>query len=179
MSGQMTADSIPYNDYDDYSKGREALVYYHNAMVRLFSSQYKLALNELFRGLVARNGQRFFIEGMGLAIINSDMSLKQVNEAMTSLASKSGGKIPATNGAFYNALQGVATIGSWVDMATFVGAETAKDVVIKLATGGEKILSTAENLADSTVSVASSLKYVVPIILVGGALIYAYNTSKR
>jgi len=179
MSGNMTADAIPYNDFDDYSKGREAIAYFHNSMTRLFPDQYRISLNELLRGLTARAGQKFFLEGIGLGIIETDMSLKQVNEAMTGLAKNSKGKIPATNGAFKNALIGVASIGNWVDMATFVGAETAKDVVIGIAKGGEKLISTAENLADSTASVASSLKYVVPIILVGGALIYANNVSKR
>ena len=179
MSGNMTADSIPYNDFDDYNKGREALAYFHNAMTRLFPDQYKITLNELLRGLTARNGQKFFIEGLGLGIIEADMGLKQVNEAMTSLASQSKGKIPATNGAFRNALIGVASIGNWVDMATFVSAETAKDVVIGIARGGDLLINTAENLAESTASVASSLKWVVPVILIGGAMIYAYNTSKR
>lgn len=175
----MTADSIPYNDYDDYSKGREAIAYFHNAMTRMFPDQYHLSLNELLIGLTKRNGQKFFLEGLGLGIIESDMSLKQVNEAMTGLARQSKGKIPATNGAFKNALIGVASIGNWVDMTTFVSVEVAKDVITGVARGGELVLNTAENLAESTASVASSLKYVVPIILVGGALIYAYNTSKR
>jgi hypothetical protein len=179
MSGNMTADSIPYNDYDDYSKGREALMYYHNAMVRFYSDKYKISFNELLRGLTARSGQKFFMEGLGLGIISADMSLSQVNEAMTTLARQSNGKIPATNGAFKNALIGVATIGSWVDMTAFVSSETAKTVVIGVANVGQKVIDVGEGVLDSTVSLASNLKWIVPIILIGGALIYVNNYSKR
>lgn len=179
MSGNMTADSIPYNDYDDYAKGREALMYFHNAMTRMYPDKYNISLNELLLGLTKRQGQKFFMEGLGLGIIESNMSLKQVSEAMTQLATQSKGKVPATNGAFRNALIGVASIGSFIDMATFVGAETGKDLITGIAKVGDKVIATGENVLDATTSLASNLKWIVPVILIGGAFIYVFNTSKR
>lgn len=175
----MTADSIPYNDFDDYQKGREALVYFHNAMTRMYPDSYQITLNELLMGLTKRNGQKFFMEGLGLGIIETNMSLKQVSEAMTQLATRSKGKIPATNGAFRNALIGVASIGSWIDMVTFVSVETSKDLITGIGKVGDKVITTGDNLLDSAGSLASSLKWIVPIILIGGAFIYVFNNSKR
>ena len=176
MSLNMTPDNIPYNNYDDYTKGREALIFFHNAMVRFYPQTYKISLQELLTGLTKRTGQKFFIEGLGLSIINTDISMKSVNESMTTFASNTGGKIPASNGAFYNVIQGAAVNGNWIDMATFVSVGVAKDVVIGI---GDTVLNVGEAAVDTSTSLIGSLKWVVPVILIGGAFIYVYASAPK
>lgn len=134
--------------------------------------KYGITLVELVKALSARKGQSFFVEGLGDAIQLGELTTSQAKEAMQVLASKSNGKIPATNGDFYTALIDEKATPNWIDASSFVLVESSKDVVTGLAKGGEKILDATEGLLDSTISIARNLDWLIPLIAVGTIFIY-------
>lgn len=179
MSNISVLDGIPYNDYDDYQRGRDAIIYFHNAMIKLYPASYKLDLQGLIKGLTSRTGQIFFLEGLGNGIINAELSDKTVQMGMEYLAEKGKGQIPANNNTFVQNLsnQNLAN-QSFTDISSFVVLETGKDIIKGVAKVGEAVIETGDNLLDATVSIAGNLKWILPITIIGGALLYVYLMPK-
>jgi len=175
----QSSDGTMYNDLADYNRGYDAIIAFHNVMVTRFKSTYPLTLVELAKALSARRGQTFFIEGLGLGIANADMSKSQAKSAMEVLAMKSNGKIPATNGAFFTALIDEASVPNWIDASSFVLVESSKDLIQGASKVGEKVLAAGEGVLDSAVSISENLKWILPLIAIGGAGIYIFNMSKK
>ena len=168
----QSSDGTKYTNLDDYNKGYDALIAYHNVALTKYPNVYKLSLTQLIKTLSARTGQSFFVQGLGGAIDLSEMSKSEAKQAMEILAQKSGGKIPATNGAFYTALIDEASSTNWIDASTFTMVESAKQIVKGSVAVGDKILDAGEEVLDSAVSISKNLEWLIPLIAVGGAFIY-------
>lgn len=191
---------IPYLDYDDYLAGKNAIMYFHNKMCDLYSN-YTLTFQNLLLGLNSR-GNKFFVDGLGLGIIeNPDVSQSTVKNAMEYLAVKSQGRIP-TAGSFTQAIadqeQAEFHFG---DISAFVALTTAKQVLAESEKQAEKVIefgsqaigetaTVAKSIwdksseivstaADSTISILGTAKYVIPLVIIGGVLLYVYLMPKR
>lgn len=167
-----------YYNFTSYDNGRQAIIAFHNYMTSKYKDVYNISLTELISGLVHRKGQAFFIEGLGDAITLAEMSPYQVKDAMEWLARQSGGKIPATNGAFYSALQEEASQVTWIASSGFALKETAKTVLNASVNVGDKLIGVGEGVLDSTVSIASNLKWILPATLFLVVGIVAFNKTK-
>lgn len=181
---------IPYLDYDDHQRGRNAIIKYHNKMCELYPS-YNISLDNLVKGLRERQGQKFFLDQLGLQIINGDISEKTVTDAMNYLAVSGKGKIPATNNAFTTVLTNqVQAEVNYTDLGSFVVIQTAWDIYNESEKQAAAVLNFAGIAADKTgnilgatadsvTSILTSAKYVIPIVVIGGALLYVYLMPKR
>lgn len=170
---------IPFLDYDDFMRGKTALVYYHNAMVTLYPQKYKLDLQSLIRGLTAREKNKYFVDGLGLGILNAEATDKTVRNAMEYLASKGGGNVPASNNTFFQSIANQVTADiKFTDISSFVVLETAKDVLVGVSKVGEKIIDGGEAALDTSVSLIKSLKWVLPVVVIGGVFTYVYLMPK-
>ena len=175
----QSSDGTRYNDLADYNRGYDAIIAFHNKMATSFKGVYNLSLVLLVKELSARRGQTFFLEGLGLAIQSSGMSKTQAQEAMQILASKSGGKLPASNGAFYTALIDEAATPNWIDASQFVLVESSKDLLEGASTIGASVIKTGEGFLSSLESISKNLSWIIPLIAIGGAGIYIFNMSKK
>lgn len=173
-----SSDGTRYNDLADYNRGYDAIIAYHNKMLSTYKGIYKLSLTELVKALSARRGQTFFLEGLGLAIISGGLTTSKAKEALQALAIKSGGKIPATNGAFYTALVDEASVPNWIDASQFVLVESSKDLIKGAASVGNTIIKTGDNVLKSAESIAGNLKWILPVVVIGGVFIYVYGMKK-
>jgi hypothetical protein len=77
------------------------------------------------------------------------------------MATQSHGRLPSNNFDFFRYLSNEATKISWVDAASYVTVETAKDV----------LKGTAE-VGDSIISAGRALNSILPILIVSGIVIY-------
>ena len=169
---------VPYLDYDDYNQGRIAITYYHNAMVRLYPNNYKFTLKELIDFLRARG--KPVLEQIGNGIITTEATDKTVRNAMEYLAQKGRGKIPSSNNSFIMAISDQLQADvSFTDISSFVALETAKDIVNGVAVAGQKTIDLGEGVVDSAISIAKNLKWILPVVAIGGAFIYVYLMPKR
>ena len=174
----QSSDGTMYNDLADYNRGYDAIISFHNKMITSFKGVYNFTLVGLVKELSARTGQKFFLEGLGLAIQSSGISKSRASEAMQVLASKSGGRLPSSNGAFYVALTDEAATPNWIDASQFVLVESTKDIVQATSVVGSGIIKTGEGVLDSLISISKNLSWLIPLITIGGAGIYIYNMSK-
>jgi hypothetical protein len=140
---------------------------------------YGMTLVQLVKTLSGRKGQSFFLEGLGLAITVTDMSKSRVKSAMLVLADKGKGKIPASNGAFLNALRDEAITPNWIDASAFVLVESTKDIVQGASTIGTSVLETGKGILSSAESISKNLAWIIPLIAIGGAGIVIFNQSKK
>ena len=144
--------------------GYQAIYYFHNENVIRNPKVYNISLPTLQRILESRVGGKAFLEGMGLAIRNAEMSTSEVADAMKELAKKAMGQVPSTNGQFYTALTNEAASFKF-SMLGDVSLDIAKDIAEKAATGGQKVLDVASGVADSAVSISGNLKWILPAVL--------------
>lgn len=157
--------------------GEGAIAIWHNETVIRFPSVYKFTLQQLYTYLESRKAGKAFTEGLGLAITSVPLSNGRVADAMKELSKASMGNIPSAGG-FYKALQDESQNFGF-DNLKDVSFDIVKDAIEKAATGGQKILDIGETALDSTQSIVGSLSWVVPTILVLGALVFVYVYSKK
>lgn len=175
----QSSDGTLYNNQADYETGYDAIIAFHNKSVTSYKENYHFTLVGLVKELSARRNQKFFIEGLGLAIQNADMSKSRAKSAMEVLAIKGKGRIPATNGAFYTALVDEAATPNWIDGSAFVLVESAKNVVTGVSHVGDAVINTGAGILSSAESISKNLAWIVPLITIGGAILYINNTSKK
>lgn len=145
--------------------GREALKYFHNKA--LGYSNYDLNFDQL----IAKVGGKIplkFLEIFGDTILNVELSTSKLKNAMESLADAGQGRLPQYQTAWFQALSNEAMNYSWVDAASFVSKETAKDIVKGAQVAGDSILTTLKGLG-----------FVLPFIVIGGLIFFTYNKVKR
>lgn len=151
----------------EYQKGKQALSYYHNAMIRYGKSLYPFSIDSLISSLTSRPFQKNFVEGLGSAIILAETSMSNVASGMETLARKGGGNIPANNNSFYQAIANdVRDNISYVSAASFVVAESAKDVINGAQAVGDKLILTGKILT-----------FFLPVLVIGGLLIFLNEKS--
>ncbi len=163
-----------YNNYDDYERGRAAMVFFHNTMTLLYPKKYQVSFQELENIISSRKGGKMFIEGMGTGIIFAEMSEGKVSDAMTALARQSQGQIPATNSVFTQALINSAQKFNFIDATKTVAIETGKDVIRASAAIGDAVIDAGKGVT-TTISL---LKYALPVLVLGGAALYVYSRAK-
>lgn len=153
------------------SKGREALLYFHNASVGY--QNYGLTFDGLLTK-VSKGKPTIFLEGFGLAIESLDeggffsFGTSKVKDAMLALARKAQGRIPTNYSDFFSALSDEAMNYSFVDAAGFVGVETAKVVGTGLVDVGDNVITTLKGL-----------NFLFPIIILGGVAFIAYSKIRK
>ena len=147
-----------------FNRGKSALLYFHNKAV--LYPDYKLSFQELVH-LVENRGYKNFLRGLGMGIIDGEISEYNVRGGMEKLAINGKGKIPATNGAFTQAIATDAAENiSYVDAIAYVSKESVKD----LAEISEKVGK----------GVLFGLDYwylIIPVAI--GAYVYIYAKASR
>lgn len=157
--------------------GENAIMIFHTESAVRFPSKYTITKERLFQILESRQGGKGLTLGLGLGISSADIKQEDVADAMKNLAKYAQGRIP-DNKSFTFALQEEASKFSFSALGD-VSIEIAKDLAEKAAVGGQKILDVGEKLGDSAISVAGSLTWLVPLLIIMVVGIFAYSYSKR
>ena len=150
--------SSPVNDVD---RGRDAVIDFHNQNSRY--SNYTMSLDELLMRVGGKNPE-FFLEGLGLAIVNIDMRDSQVGEAMHRLADLKRGAVPEKQ-EFFKALSDRAQDINFSDVvyaSPDIGLGIAKDIGKGAAQIGDAVLDTGKTLL-----VIGPILIVAAIVFVG------------
>lgn len=161
--------NISTNPDTQIAKGREAIMYFHNAS--LTYSNYNLTLDALI-DQVSKGKPSIFLEGFGFAIeqLNTDgfFSGNLVRNSMEKFAARAQGRVPDNMSAFFNALSNEATQVNWVDATGYV----AKDVAVQVGDGlvqvGETVTTTLQGLG-----------LVLPFLVIGAVVFIVVNKSKK
>lgn len=137
----------------EFLRGRNAIVYFNNILVREFNSPY--TVDQMISIIQSRPMSKNFVQGLGMGIIEAEVAEFNVKAGMESLARKGGGKIPATNGAFTQAVaNNVRDNISYVDATLYVTKETAKDV-------GSAVINTSETIGNSLIGMGKFSLFLV------------------
>lgn len=162
-----------YNDFDDQERGRDCMLKFHNAMAYMYPDKYKISFDELLRYVNSR-GNKLFVQGLGTGIIAAEMSGVKVQDTMEALAKQSGGKMPASNSAFTQALINSSQKFNFIDMGKTVVIETSKDILRGAEAVGNGVLSVGKG-AVNTLNLA---QYFIPILVIGGLGFFVYSRAK-
>lgn len=157
--------SQPQNDIE---RGREAMVYFHNSMVGY--PGYELTLDEMIEQ-VSKGKPQIFLEGLGFAIISIDMRESQVRDAMTNLAAKCGGRMPANNVVFTNALSNRIqniSLTDWVYGSPEIALNIGKDVV-----------KGAQQVGDTILTTAGGLLAIAPLGIIAAVVFIGYMRTRK
>lgn len=154
----------PVNDQD---RGQSAFVMFHNDMIGRgsYAESYDTLLQK-----VAPKHPEIFLEGLGLAINSIDMRDGQVEDAMSALASKSGGRIPDQH-SFFDALSnriGDITFMDWVYESPSIAKDTAIDAVQGVAKIGDSVIATGQTLL-----------MIGPILIVAAVVFIGYSRTRQ
>ena len=124
------------NVQDEIKKGKEALLYFHNASLK-YSSYPLSSVDELAIQVSGSEKKApIFLEGLGFAIYEAgsvQLSDSRIRGVMESLAFKGKGKVPDSMNAFFNALTGASVAINWVDATKVVATNVTKEVVEKVS----------------------------------------------
>lgn len=127
----------------DLNRGREALMYFHNASVGRGSYDFQ-TVDALIQRIGGADPQ-IFLDGLGFAINTVRMSSGDLDEAMTSLAKNSGGRVPNAN-SFFSYISNQSTKVSYIDLTTDVVSHVASQTGAGLQKVGESVLFTGNLL---------------------------------
>lgn len=122
---------------DDINKGREAMMYFHNASVG--RGGYSPATLEACIAAVGLN-PTVFLDGFGFAINTVRLSSGDVKSAMSALAAKANGKVPTAN-SFFAFIKNQSAQISYVALTV----DVAKHVAVTTGEGLQNIGSTVLN----------------------------------
>lgn len=150
----------------DAELGREAVVIFHNYCANNFSS-YTLRLEELIASTEAQKGGRFFLEGMGMVIRETELSSSKVEDAMIALAKQGRGRIPDNWNTWIRVLGDEAAKVDWLDATAYTATETAKDLAKGAAQVGDVVLDTAK-----------SIGVIAPLAITAALLFILYRKAK-
>ena len=153
----------------EFQRGRNAIVYFNNVLVREFNG--KNTVDQMIAIIQSRPMQKNFVQGLGLGIISASVTENNVKSGMENLARKGGGKIPATNGAFTQAIANdVRDNISYVDASFYVATESTKNIVDGLQKIGDEVISYGSFFTNNL--------WTIPVILFGGFIVYQKLLSK-
>jgi hypothetical protein len=127
----------------DMNRGREAVMYFHNASVGRGGYDFQTV-----DALIQRIGGKdpnIFLDGLGFAINTVRMSSSDLDDAMTALAQKSGGRVPNPN-SFFAYISNQSTKISYLDLTTDVVSHVASETAGGLQKVGESVLFTGNLL---------------------------------
>lgn len=153
------------NPTEAISRGRQAMIYFHNRASKYDS--YELTLDQLIATLGTTKQVPIYLAGFGDYIIENELSDSDVRSAMEKLADAGQGKVPHQTSIF-NALGGKAAAISWIDLTKTVAVETAKQVAQGAQAVGETVITTA-----------TSLNAILPILVVGAVIFVVVMRSKQ
>lgn len=159
--------SAQTNAQSDLDRGRMAMQDYHNYATLKYPDNYTMKFQEL-QDLFPSNAT-FLMEGLGSAIANNGMSDGDVDSAMQFLAdSNQGIPVPGIDGqqAWFNALIHISTNPPLYRALAATAVSTAQDV----ASGAQKV-------GQSVIATGSVLVWALPVIVVGGLALFAWNKS--
>lgn len=158
----------PVNDID---RGREAMVYFHNEMMRFEVYRARRMSVEQLIDTVGGKSPESFLDGLGLAINSIEMRDAQVEDAMERLAMKAQGQLPSNQSVFFKALsdrmQDISA-GDFVRAAPTIAKDTAVTAVKGIAQVGEAVIDTGK-----------SLLAVGPILIVAAVIFIGYSYTRR
>lgn len=161
----------------EFQRGRNAIVYFNNVLVREFNSPY--TVDAMIDILQSRPMQKNFVQGLGMGIVEAEAPEFNVKAGMESLARKGAGKIPATNGAFTQAIaNNVRDNISYVDASKYVVVESGKQI-------GQATLDTLENAGNSLIGMGKFINFAVEYwwitipVVVGGYFYVNLKILKR
>lgn len=157
--------------------GEQAIINFHNESAIRYPKTYTITKGRLFEILETRTGGKGLTQMIGDSIILGEMENEDVGDAMKELAKAAMGRIPS-NSSFIAALQNQSQKFSFAALGE-ISIEVVKDLSDKAAKGGQKILDVGENVADSAVSIGSSLKWLIPLLVIMIVGIVVFNRSRK
>lgn len=153
---------------NDKEFGLKIIKQYYDYMKSYYPFKFLISFDELIKILESRVGGKALISGLGLAANLTEMDTGDTSDAMKDLAKISNGKIPETNGAFYQALSGEATSFKFVDAVVFTTKGTA-----------EELLEGSQAIGSSLILTGKIGTYLLPVICVVMAFVYLQKKSSR
>lgn len=155
----------------DSERGKVILRYFYDRW-KGYAGAFGISFEQLVTILKTRRpmGGEVFITGLADAVKNAEIPESKVKAAMENLAAASQGKIPGANGDFFNALNGVAINYNFVDAASFVAVESAKDI----AKG-------AQSIGNQVILTGKILNFLLPVagLFIAGYWIYRLTKGAR
>jgi hypothetical protein len=151
----------------DIDRGREALKYFHNqaSTYPIYSLGFEQMIDTVSGGA---KKTPFFLEGLGFAIEQIDISTSKLKTSMENLADQGRGKLPATSQAFFKALSDEVQNINWITAAPEVVKGVAVDLVKGVAEGGESIIG-----------VLKTMNVIIPIMVVLGVVWIGYSKIEK
>ena len=155
-------------NYDE-STGQNALREFFNASVSMFGSKFPYPNFDLFLESVRQTkGAKFIDEGLGMSINTNELTGSQVKTAMRALAVQAQGRIPASTGGWFSALNNEAGKVSFIDAGIYTAVETVKTVGQGAAAVGDAVIDTGK-----------SLLAIGPLVAVAAILFIVYSRTKQ
>ena len=153
---------------NDVKIAKEAMTYFHNEALS-YPENYSMSYDQLVAYYQAKT-KGYFMEGLGFAINNIELSSSKIKSGMQNLAKEGEGKLPKWND-FYQRMGNEASNPSFLDAAAATLSGTASDVASGFKEVGGAVITTAKN----TLGVLPMLPYLA--LLAGG--FYVYMSVKR
>lgn len=138
---------------------------WHNYTIMAYPDAYQLSFQELQTKTGALT--KFVAEGIGMTIDVNQMTDDQVDTAMKNLSDKGQGRIPAGISDWINSMINVSVNPSFLETVAGAAVLTGQDIVADTKAVGDTILTTA-----------SSLKAVLPLLIVGSVVLIVYDKAK-
>lgn len=160
-----TPESYQGNSLSNQERGLGAMQQWHNYSIMKYPNNYSLTFEQLQTQTGAIT--RFVAEGIGMTIDVNSMTDTQIQKSMQNLSDAGQGRIPAGVSDWINAMINVSANPSFLETAEGAAVQTAKDVSSGLQQVGDTVLTTA-----------SSLKVVLPILVVGAVVLIVYDKAK-
>lgn len=153
------------NSQANQDRGLAAMQMFHNYCIMKYPDNYSITFDELQTKTGALT--KFVAEGIGSTIDVNNMTDKQIQTSMQNLGDAGQGRIPATASDWINSMINVSANPSFLDTAEGAAVQTAKDVTSGL-----------EQVGNTVITTASSLKVVLPILVVGAVILIVYDKAK-
>lgn len=154
---------------NDLERGRKVFQSFYRWSVHYYPKTFNFSFDVFLRKYQPNEKKmNIILDGIGGAIRETKISDARVENAMMKLALSSRGKMPANYQDFFKYLSGEAVKINWIDAAAFVTVETGKDLIRGSAAIGDSILTAGK-----------ALNSILPLLLIGGVLIFAFSWLNR
>lgn len=164
----MSAPLLPYYASALVDTGREALTFFHNFQVVRYGDAWPYqSVDELIDNVRLQKGARFVDEYVGDVVQGLGLTLRQVEDAMSSLSKASGGKVPHWQ-AFGDAMSNRLQNYTFLEVFDYVATNSAGDIVKGVAEAG-----------DAAIVTLRGLKWIVPALILGGVAWIGYSYIRR
>lgn len=149
----------------DQEIGFRVLKSFHRWSAYYNKSTFKLTYDQFLKALQPDTKKlNILADGLGGGVREVGLTDKQIDDAMSSLAITSRGRIPSRFTDFFNYLQNEGLKINWIDAAAFTVKESAKDV-----------LSGAESVGKSLILSGKILNFILP----GIVIFYAFHAINK